>query len=112
MNKEEALKLIWNRQAKVWNKYRKDNPDWKPDLSYEDLSSCVLIPDGVNYFDFSEANLCGTKFWNKRDYMTRAIKNAIFNADTEFPFRFDQIKYGAVFVTEAQLKRISRFERF
>ena len=104
MNKKEALKLILNGQVKVWNKYRKDNPDWTPDLSYEDLSANILVPDGVNYFDFSEANLCGTKFSDNRDYMTRAIKNAIFNTDTEFPSRFDQIKYGAVFVTEAQLK--------
>jgi len=77
MNKEEASKLIRAGKASVWNKYRQDNPDWKPDLSYEDLSANILVPDGVNYFDFSEANLCGTKFRNKRDYMTRGIKNAI-----------------------------------
>lgn len=104
MNKEEALKLIRAKRVTVWNKYREANPDWKPDLSYEDLSNCDLVPNN-KHFDFSEANLCGTKFSEKWGYMTRAIKNAIFNADTEFSSHFDQVKYGAVFVTEAQLKR-------
>ena len=42
MNKEEALKLIRAKHAKVWNKYREDNPDWRPDLSYEDLPNDYL----------------------------------------------------------------------
>ena len=104
MNKEEALKLIHAGRRSVWNKYRKDNPDWKPDLSYEGLSGCYLSRKGEQ-FDISRANLCGTKFNDDSDYMTKLVKDAIFNADTVFPSYFDPIKYGAVFVTEAQLKR-------
>jgi len=104
MNKEEALKLIRAGRVTVWNKYRGDNPDWKPDLSYEDLSSCNLNPDYIN-FDFSEANVCGTKFPKNKFSLSEDIENAIFNADTEFPSDFDPIEYGVVFVTESQLKR-------
>jgi len=109
MNKKEALKLIKAKQATVWNKYREENPDWKPDLSYEDLSDCFLFNWTRNnkkiYFDFSGANLCGTIFPKKKDYMTYNIKKAIFNADTVFPYGFDSVEQDVVFVTEAQLKR-------
>lgn len=98
MEKKEALKLIRGGQAKVWNKYRQDNPDWEQDLSYEDLSSCRLKLQDGSYFDFSKANLCGTKFSEDWAYMTRALKNAKFNADTKFPLFFDPNEYGAVFV--------------
>lgn len=100
MNKEEALKVIRSGQTRVWNGYRNDNPDWKPDLSYVDLSACRLKQLDSTSFDFSEANLCGTKFSQDWAYMTRAIKNAKFNDDTEFPLFFDPYEYGAKFVTK------------
>jgi len=108
MNKEEALKLIRAGSMKIWNKYREDNPDWKPDLSYLDLSKYVCrFWDGKEYpdFDFSGANLCGTKLSRYVSNMPKRIKNAIFNADTVFPSGFDPLEHGAVFVPEAQLKR-------
>lgn len=110
MNKKEALKLIRGRRYKIWNKYRKDNPDWKQDLSYEDLSKCILRTETsagelIDTFDFCGANLCGTKYSGKRSCMTRHIDGAIFNVDTVFPSGFDPLNCGAVFVTEAQLKR-------
>ena len=111
MNKEEALKLIAAGSVTVWNKYREENPDWKPDLSYEDLSGGFLyywtnekIQHQI-YFDFSGANLCGTKFPEEEEYMTKNIGKAIFNADTIFPAGFDPIERGAEFVTNSQLKR-------
>jgi len=107
MNKEEALKLIKARHVKVWNKYREENPDWRPDLSDVNLSSCYLSAfsgRGKTYFDFSGANICRTKFPSDSDFMTTQTEKAIFNADTVFPSGFDPIEHGAVFVTEAQLK--------
>lgn len=112
MNKEEALKLIHAGRVTVWNKYREDHPDWKPDLSYEDLAACNLRPLIRNepiHFNFSEANLCGTKLPEPGEYfgeerMTNVIENAIFNVDTVFQDGFDPVEHGAVFVTASQLK--------
>jgi len=112
MNKEEALKLIRARRVTVWNKYREEHPDWKPDLSYESLETRNLSPTIRSkhiHFNLLEANLCGTKLPQPSDYpgsrMTSVIKNAIFNADTVFPSGFDPVEHGAVFVTKSQLKR-------
>jgi hypothetical protein len=115
MNREEALKLIKARSISVWNKYREKNPDWKPDLSHEDLSGYFLYEwkYEINkplrkfkiYFDFSGANLCGTKFPRDEEHMTINIRKAIFNAYTLFPAGFDPIELGAEFVTNSQLKR-------
>jgi len=108
MNKEEALKLIRAGSVSVWDKYRKDNPDWKPDLSYEDLSCKLSFWDSAGKenirFDLSKANLCGTKFPKDKYLMTTFIKFAIFNVDTKFPIGFDPLFWDAKFVTKAQLK--------
>lgn len=111
MNKKEALKLIRAQRAKLWNKYRAENPDWKPDLSDVDLSNDDLRPlNGgmIIAFNLYGATLCGTKLPepDERDIsrMTPAIKNAIFNVDTVFPHGFDPLEHGAVFVTESQFK--------
>ena len=104
MNKKAALKVIRSGQTAVWNGYRKDNPDWKPDLSYEDLSGYRLKHLDGTSFDFSEANLCGTIFSEEWTYMTRLIKNAKFNEDTKFPLFFDPYEYGATFVAKTDQK--------
>ena len=61
MNKKEALDLLKRGQSRIWNKYRKDNPNWKPDLEGEDLSQINFVPKDKQVFDLKNANLVGCK---------------------------------------------------
>jgi len=102
LNRDEALKLIAEERSGVWNKYRKEHPDWKPDLSGADLSSTNLVP-GANPFDFSGAILFGTKLPTsmvKGSWKVNLL-GAVIDIHTTYPLDVDLAQLGAVLVSES-----------
>jgi len=100
MRKEEAIELIKNQRSAEWNAYRKMHPDWIPDLSNIDLTGVYLVPNRIG-FDLSKANLCGTRFDTRLNYLIYdnthkvVMKNAIINSRTVFPAEFNSYSiYG------------------
>jgi TIR domain len=61
MTKEEALDLLKQGDAELWNQYRKEHPNWKPDLEKQNLSKTNFAPFGKPAFDLTNANLIGCK---------------------------------------------------
>lgn len=66
MNKQEALELLRRGESEIWNQYRKDHPNWIPDLEGEDLTHITLAPPDQDPFDLTNANLTGAKLPNLR----------------------------------------------
>lgn len=103
MKKEEAIELIGNGRIAEWNAYRKMHPDWIPDLSNTDLSGTLYNNEAA--FDLSRANLCGATFSDSySDLVNNAtiyvnLKDSIINSKTQFPFDFNSVKYGTIFVS-------------
>ncbi len=94
MTKEEALDLLRKRRYQDWNNYRKNNPDWIPDLSNVDLSDIKLV-FGVNaQFDLTKANLRGANLSNRANicYEYHAL-NAVTGKRNEW-LSEDCIKLG------------------
>jgi hypothetical protein len=90
----------------VWNKYRLEHSDWKPDLSGVDLSDYDLVPEG-RPFDLSKAILFGTKLPDTKERMVKEYLNvnlhgAVFDINTTYPADFDVAAHGAVFISQAQ----------
>jgi len=105
MTREEALKLIIEGRSSIWNKYRRDQPDWKPDLSGADLSGANLIPRDEP-FDFSNAILFGTKLPTKAvnmvgSYYRVNLRDAVFDIHTTYPADVDLAALGAGLVSES-----------
>jgi uncharacterized protein YjbI with pentapeptide repeats len=58
MANQEHLDIL-NRGAEIWNKWRKENPDVKPDLSEANLSLVALNSADLSDSDLSSADLSG-----------------------------------------------------
>ncbi|MEA5488947.1 MULTISPECIES: pentapeptide repeat-containing protein [Pseudanabaena] len=68
MANQEHLK-IFRQGISVWNQWRKENPDLKPDLSHADLSDIDLSNTNIlnadmSHADLSESNFNNTKFFS------------------------------------------------
>jgi len=76
MANQEHLK-IFQQGISVWNQWRKENPDLKPDLSHADLSNIDLSNTNIlnadmSYADLSDSNFSNTKFFSVN------LSNSIF----------------------------------
>ena len=59
MAKPEHLKIV-EKGRKAWNKWRKKNPDERPDLCQAELMEMDLRDANLTGTDLSEANLMGS----------------------------------------------------
>lgn len=68
MANEEHLKIL-KQGVEVWNKWREDNPDIRPDLIGGDLTGGNLVGANLTEADFTRANLTGAdlSYANLRD---------------------------------------------
>jgi uncharacterized protein YjbI with pentapeptide repeats len=76
MANQKHLDIFW-QGADIWNQWRSENPDIKPDLSYADLSGVDLSDSTFNgdmsYANLSGANLTKATFFHVN--LSRAIAN-------------------------------------
>lgn len=129
MNTEEMLVLLRDQRMKVWNRFRKANPAWLPDLSgqrlpfrfcnarvADDLPNPPLDADafdmtGALLFgaDLTEAGLIfGTLGEFRTRYHRLKLKGAKYDKDTKFPKGFDPADAEMEFVVHATLEVMQR----
>jgi len=67
MANQEHLDTFW-QGADIWNQWRSENPDIKPNLSYADLSGVDLgnsnFSGDMSYANLSGANLTQATFFD------------------------------------------------
>jgi len=68
MANQEHLK-IFRQGVSIWNQWRSENPDLKPDLSHADLNGIDLSNNSIlnadmSYADLSESNFNNTRFFS------------------------------------------------
>jgi hypothetical protein len=99
---------ILKQGVDVWNKWRDENPDVQPDLSYADLSDLDLNNANFNRTDLSGADLsgsdlCGIDFkfteFDGADFRGSYLCDAIF-----FGFDLSHIDFEGVDLSGADLK--------
>lgn len=114
MDKDEALQLVRDGNASVWNHYRENSPDWCPDLSGEDLedsnlSQFDLTSANLRSTDLSQATLSETYGYAGATLRrTTTLKGARIDIKTKFPADFDAIREGAVYGSQADARHDDR----
>ena len=59
MANQKHLKIL-NQGTEVWNRWRKENPSCRPDLSYTDLNNLICFWPHAGGYNLSKANLSHT----------------------------------------------------
>ncbi len=94
---KEAIALLTS-DVDLWNKYRRDNPDWHPDLQWADLSDETISCADLNHANLEHARLHNTVLHavdlsnaklnnlkaHKASFLAATINNSSFkNADLQ-----------------------------
>jgi TIR domain-containing protein len=111
MDKSEALRLLRSGETRVFNKYREENPMWIPDLSGEDLSTCIFNLNPVP--DLRGAILVGSQLpENVKGYSRNGspmpLKDAIIDRATSGPTLDFLVSLGARYATQAELAEVQK----
>lgn len=133
MNLEEMLLLLREGRIKVWNGFRKNNPNWIPDLTGQKLpfEFCKDINDIYDdyenpplnrskAFDMRGAILFGADLSEaclifhykdellRKQYAFLKMSGAKYDKDTKFPSAFDPAETDMEFTTHATREVITR----
>src|SRR5262245_53261995 len=111
MDRDEAISMLRGRHVEVWNEYRREHPDWIPDLSQADLQAVDFSPNGT--FDLSSAILIGAKLPKERlsypdpNGPNRArLAGVVIDATTDAPWFIG--RFGVKYVSKSDIgKRAS-----
>ena len=96
MIKENAVNLIKSGIVADWNLYRKENPNWKPDLRNIDFGIANLAGIDLRESDLRGSDLSNTSFDNGYNIFSLQITGATYNSDTKWPSDFMAHAYGAM----------------
>ncbi len=100
MGNEEHLKIL-KQGVEVWNKWRKENPDIKPDLKNVDLSN-----EELSFIDFTETNLVNVNLSNA-DLSQADLRSSDLTKVNLTEANLNQANLTAAILYKADLRRAS-----